>query len=150
MEQLTTQQKRVLDFIQSHQRAEGIVPTLREIARHFGFRSMTAAADHVRALRRKGVIAESDRRARSLKVISPLDAYRKQVVDVPVFGAIPAGYANEQQQEAIGCISMDVKTLGVRNRNRTFALKVRLRLRTPRVFTSMEMQPMASCCCSLA
>lgn len=125
MQELTTQQKRVLDFIQSHQRSEGIIPTLREIARHFGFRSMTAAADHVRALRRKGVIAESDRRARSLKVISPLDAFRKQVVDVPVFGSIPAGYANEQQQEAIGCISMDVKTLGVRNRNRTFGLKVR-------------------------
>jgi len=125
MQELTAQQKRVLDFIQSHQRSEGIVPTLREIARHFGFRSMTAAADHVRALRRKKVLAESDRRARSLKVISPLDAYRKQVVDVPVFGAIPAGYASEQQQEAIGCISMDVKTLGVRNRNRIFALKVR-------------------------
>ena len=67
MQELTTQQKRVLDFIQSHQRSEGIVPTLREIARHFGFRSMTAAADHVRALRRKKVLAESDRRARPLQ-----------------------------------------------------------------------------------
>ena len=125
MEQLTTQQKRILDFIESHQRSEGIVPTLREIAQHFGFRSMTAAADHVRALRRKGHLAASTRRARSLRIVSPLDAFRRPVVDVPVYGAIPAGFAREQQEEAIGCISIDVKTLGVRNRNRIFGLKVR-------------------------
>ena len=29
---------------------------MREIARQFGYKSMTAAADHVRALRRKGFL----------------------------------------------------------------------------------------------
>src|SRR4051812_1603277 len=125
MEGLTNQQRRVLEFIQSHTQSEGLIPTLREIADHFGFRSMTAAADHVRALRRKGALAAPTGRARSLKVITPLDKHRRQVVDVPIFGAIPAGYARDQQQEAIGCISMDVKTLGVRSKGRTFALQVR-------------------------
>src|SRR2546429_6248694 len=114
MEQLTTQQKRFLNFIQSHQRSEGIVPPLRKIARHFGFRSMTAAADHVRALRRKKVLAESDRRARPLKVISPLDAFCKQGVGGPAFGPVPAGYAHEQAPEAIGRIPMDLKTIRLR------------------------------------
>ena len=99
--------------------------TLREIADHFGFRSMTAAADHVRALRKKGKIAESDRRARTLKIVSPLDAFRRQVIDVPVFGSIPAGYAQDEQQNAVGCITIDMKTVGVRNRNRVFALQVK-------------------------
>jgi repressor LexA len=125
MEGLTKQQRRVLDFIQTHQQTEGIVPTLREIADHFGFRSMTAAADHVRALRRKGKIAPSERRARSLKVVTPLDAFRRQVIDVPIFGSIPAGYAQDEQQNAVGCISMDLKTIGARNRNRVFALQVK-------------------------
>jgi repressor LexA len=125
MEGLTKQQRRILDFIQSHQQSEGIVPTLREIADHFGFRSMTAAADHVRALRKKGKIAESDRRARTLKIVSPLDAFRRQVIDVPVFGSIPAGYAQDEQQNAVGCISIDMKSIGVRNRNRVFALQVK-------------------------
>ena len=114
-----------MDFIQTHQQSEGIVPTLREIADHFGFRSMTAAADHVRALRKKGKIAESDRRARTLKIVSPLDAFRRQVIDVPVFGSIPAGYAQDEQQNAVGCITIDMKTVGVRNRNRVFALQVK-------------------------
>ena len=50
MEGLTTRQQQVLEFIQVSQVEQGVVPTLREIARQFGFRSMTAAADHVRAL----------------------------------------------------------------------------------------------------
>jgi repressor LexA len=125
MEGLTNQQRRVLDFIQAQTQAEGVIPTLREIADHFGFRSMTAAADHVRALRRKGALAGPPRQARSLRVVTPLDKHRRQVVDVPIFGAIPAGYARDQQQEAVGCISLDVKTLGVRSKGRTFALQVR-------------------------
>jgi repressor LexA len=124
MEELTAQQKRILDFIRTHQQTEGVIPTLREIADHFGFRSMTAAADHVRALQRKGHLAGRPRHARSLRVITPLDSLRRQVVDVPVYGAIPAGFASEQQEEAVGCISMDVKTLGVRSRGRIFALQV--------------------------
>ena len=125
MVELTTKQRRILDFIQSFQQSEGMVPTFREIADHFGFRSMTAAADHVRALKRKGALEVRARHARALRVITPLDSHKRQVVDVPVFGAIPAGYAREQQQDAVGCISIDVKTLGTRNRNRIFALQVR-------------------------
>lgn len=126
MQELTAQQRRILDYIQTHHQTEGVIPTLREIADHFGFASMTAAADHVKALQRKGHIAmHKTRRARALRIISPLDAYRRQVVDVPVFGGIPAGYAREQQQEAVGCISMDVKTLGTRGKGRTYALQVR-------------------------
>jgi len=86
---------------------------------------MTAAADHVRALRRKGRLAESSGRARSLQVVTPLDSFKRPVVDVPIYGAIPAGFAREQQQEAIGCISMDTKTLGIRSKGRVFALQVR-------------------------
>ena len=49
----------------------------------------------------------------------------KDIWQLGAIGAIPAGFAREQQEEAIGCISIDVKTLGVRNRNRIFGLKVR-------------------------
>ena len=65
----------------------------------------------LRALQRKGHLAGRPRHARSLRVITPLDSLRRQVVDVPVYGAIPAGFPREQQEEAVGCISMDVKTL---------------------------------------
>jgi repressor LexA len=124
MQELTQQQKRVLDFIRSYQQNEGVMPSVRDVASHFGFRSPTAAVDHLKALQRKGFLEAKPRQARSMRLLSPLDSLRKQVVDVPVYGSIPAGFAREQQQEAIGCISMDVKTLGVRSRGKTFALKV--------------------------
>ncbi|MCZ7636236.1 MAG: hypothetical protein M5U12_09495 [Verrucomicrobia bacterium] len=71
MKPLTLRQQEVLEFVQTTQQRSGSAPTLREIAAHFRFRSVKAAADHVTALRRKGVLAGEARRARSLRVVSP-------------------------------------------------------------------------------
>ena len=46
-------------------------------------------------------------------------------MDIPIYGTIPAGFAEEQKQDATGCISVDVETLGIRPTARTFALQVR-------------------------
>ena len=43
MNALTRRQQQVFEFIQDRQRTGGVTPTMREIARHFGFSSMTAA-----------------------------------------------------------------------------------------------------------
>jgi len=123
--ELTERQREVLEFIKKTQRLTVQTPSLREIARHFGFGSMTAAADHVRALKRKGMLESSPRRARSLRVISSLESFRRMVVDIPIYGEIPAGFADERHQEAKGCISVDVQSLGIRPTARTFALQVR-------------------------
>jgi repressor LexA len=125
MKALTRRQQQVLDFIQACLHENGVAPTLREIARHFGFRSMTAAADHVRALRRKQVLAHQPRRARAHGIISRFQTLRHPVADIPVFGSIPAGFADARAQEAIGCISVDVGSLGLRPSAQAFALQVR-------------------------
>jgi repressor LexA len=125
MDELTRAQRRVLDFIQTTQQRSGIVPTLREIALHFEFKSKTAAAQHVRLLRQKGALTSEPRRARSLRVISPLLTLRKRVLDIPFFGSIPAGFAEDRKQEAIGCVSVDIETVGIKPTARTFALEVR-------------------------
>jgi len=44
---------------------------------------------------------------------------------MPVFGTIPAGPPRESFQEPIGCVQIDVETLGVRPTAQTFALLVR-------------------------
>jgi repressor LexA len=125
MKNLTTRQQQVLNFIRGQQETDGTTPSLREMAAHFGFRSMTAAADHVRALRRKGMIAGAPGRARSLQVRMPWQTGRRRVADIPVYGAIPAGFARDRRQEAKGCVSIDLETLGIRPTPRTFALEVR-------------------------
>jgi repressor LexA len=127
MNTLTQRQREVLEFIQRTLQRQGAAPTLREIAAHFRFRSPKAAADHVTALRRKGAVTGPPRRARLLAVVSPLQAWRRPVVDIPVFGSIPAGFAREREPggEVEGCLSVDIESLGIRPTARTFALQVR-------------------------
>ena len=125
MEQLTKRQQQILSHIEACQRNTGQTPSLREIADHFGFRSMNAARDHIRALCRKGALQQTPGHARSLRVVSPLRKLRGRVTDIPVYGDIPAGFADDRDQQPEGCITVDVETLGIRPTARTFALRVR-------------------------
>jgi len=47
------------------------------------------------------------------------------VADIPVYGTISAGFAEERFQEARECLSIDVERLGIRATARTFALEVK-------------------------
>lgn len=126
MEALTSRQKQVLDYIQGSQTQHGVVPTMREIARQFGFRSMTAAADHVRALRRKGYLVHNPRAARSHSVIPAMQTMvPRSLVQVPLYGTIPAGFADERTQEADRTVAIDFESLGLRPDSKVFALEVR-------------------------
>lgn len=125
MPPLTRRQQQILDFIRREQEQGGVAPTLAEIARHFGFCSLNAVAEHLRLIRQKGHLAESDGRARALKLISPLQPLRRRVFDIPVFGSIPAGLPQDRTQEAKSCVSIDIGTLNFKPTPRTFALEVR-------------------------
>jgi repressor LexA len=128
MKELSPRQEQVLRFIQNTQEREGLTPTIREIAGHFGFNSPNAALLHVRALRRKGYLKTLPGRARSLRITDPRNPnYRPhaRVVPVPILGAIPAGMPIETVQETEGCVLIDVQTLRIKPSARTFGLKVR-------------------------
>jgi len=124
MPSLTRAQQRVLNFIQGEVQASRPIPTLREIAAEFGFRSHRAAACHLEALKRKGVLSSEPGKARSLRVTSPLARFRSRIQDIPLFGSIPAGFAREREPEAEGCISVDVESIGFKPTRNTFALRV--------------------------
>src|ERR1051326_2708498 len=121
---LTKAQQRVLDFIQAEVHAARSVPTLREIARRFGYRSPRAAACHLEAIKRKGFLESEPRKARSLRITSPLTKLRGRIMDIPLFGLIPAGFAQNREQEAEGCVSVDTESLGFKPGRNTFALRV--------------------------
>jgi len=124
MKILTRKQQQVLEFIQKWQWAEGGPPTFQEIADHFGFRSLNSVTEHVRLLRRKGFIASAPGKARSLRITSPLAKLRSRVVDIPLFGSIPAGPPQAREQEAEGCLSVDVESIGYKPTRNAFALRV--------------------------
>jgi repressor LexA len=97
---------------------------LREIAAHFGFKSSRAAADHLDALKRKGFLQSEPGKARALRVTSPLAKLRSRIVDIPLFGSIPAGLPQTREQDAEGCISVDVESIGYKPTRNAFALRV--------------------------
>jgi repressor LexA len=121
---LTKTQRRVLDFIQTEVNAGRLVPTLREIADRFGFKAHRAAACHLEALKRKGFIESEPGKVRSLRITSPLAKLRGRIMHIPRFGSIPAGLAQNREQEADGCVSVDIESIGFKPTRNTFALRV--------------------------
>lgn len=124
MTDLTRKQQQILDFIQKWQRTDGATPTFQEIADQFGFRSLNSVTEHVRLLRQKGALATEPGKARSLRVTAPLQKLRSRTVDIPLFGSIPAGLAERREQEAEGCVTVDIESIGYKPTKNAFALRV--------------------------
>ena len=120
---LTTRQQEVLDFLKKNQREQGFMPSTRDIQHHFNFASQTAAMSHLRALEKKGAIIRKANKACGIGF--PEDMEREEIVDIPIYGSIAAGMAQDVDSEKEGCVSIDVSSLGVSSHARTFALKVR-------------------------
>ena len=101
----------------------GVTPTTLEIQEHLGLGSQTTVIDHLRALETKGVLRREPNKARGLV---PTDEYHDlPMVEIPIYGTIPAGLPADERQQADGCISVDVETLRLPKGARVFALKVR-------------------------
>src|ERR1039457_2157964 len=124
MTALTRKQQQILDFILKWQRTQGTTPTYQEIADQFGFRSLNSVTEHLRLLRKKGYLESDSGKARSLRVISPLAKLRSRLVDIPLFGSIPAGLPQAREQDAEGCVSVDIESIGFKPTRNSFALQV--------------------------
>ncbi len=86
MEELTRRQQEILRMIQSHMERTGLPPTRNDICEHFGFRSPTAADDHLRALDRKGAIELIPGASRGIRLITEFDEE-----GIPLVGKVAAG-----------------------------------------------------------
>lgn len=125
MHELTRRQQDVFNFVRVYKDQQGVPPTLREIARHFGFRSATAAADHLRALREKGYLTNKPRQARSHQVLVSRQPTRRAVTEIPLYGSIPMCSADRRLDGTEGCIAIDTLQLGLQRGEQLFAVRVR-------------------------
>lgn len=131
MKELTYRQEEVLGYIQLHMRENGTWPSIREIERHFGFKSTNAVMGHLRALEKKGYISRVAGQARTFRINCELeddDIPRNaiNVIDIPLYGSIPAGYPDGVETGGeIGRMQIDAETAGIRYSRRSFALRVR-------------------------
>ncbi len=73
MLEMTKRQQEILRMIKSHIDRTGFPPTRTDICEHFGFRSPTAADDHLRALERKGAIELIPGTSRGIRILTEFD-----------------------------------------------------------------------------
>src|SRR5688572_17856883 len=122
---LTTCQRRVLEFIQNCIRDHGRPPTRQEIADHFRYRSLTTVESHLRLITRKGFLKMEPNQSRGLQVVLPRQPTRSILLDVPLFGSIPAGPPDEREGEIIRYLTVDPETIKARLSPDAFALRVK-------------------------
>ena len=114
---LTSRQREVLEFVREWRSRKGKMPSTREIQRHFGFASQTAAVNHLKALERKGFLR------RMPGDLLPVNDSRFS--EVPLLGAIPAGLPAYEEERSDGGVAIDLASIGLSDSSRTFALTVR-------------------------
>ncbi len=86
MQNLTKRQTQVFEMIRGYIEQEGMPPTRMDICEYFGFRSPTAAEDHLKALERKGVISLQGGTSRGIQLA---DEFLQS--GLPVVGRVAAG-----------------------------------------------------------
>ena len=84
MERLTEKQERVLQYIISFVRENGVSPTIREIMKGMGFSSPRPVQDHLKILQRKGYLTTKSKFFRGIQL-------SRQLMDIPVLGRVGAG-----------------------------------------------------------
>jgi len=90
---LTDRQQAVLDYLRRHIAAEGMPPTVAEIARAFGLASPFGISKHLAALEQKGHISIAAQKARGIRLLEPVAVTGGHAdrLELPVLGRVAAG-----------------------------------------------------------
>lgn len=132
---LTERQKAILEFVRQ-QTEKGVSPTVREIARHFGFASTNAVHSHLQLLEKKGEIRREAGRTRNIVLNRParedasfakesLPQFVSRIVEIPLLGMIPAGLPDTMDLSSERTVAVDTGMIPLPPSERTFALEVR-------------------------
>ncbi|MEY2563547.1 MAG: repressor LexA [Verrucomicrobiota bacterium] len=119
---LTGKQARILNFITDLWGRSRIYPSLREIQKHCGYRSVNAVWDHLAALEKKGAILRIRGKARTYKLVA---GSRSHVVRVPLLGSVPAGAPGEPGPGYEDTVLIDATACRISASAKLFALQVR-------------------------
>ncbi|MDD5199480.1 MAG: transcriptional repressor LexA [Terrimicrobiaceae bacterium] len=116
-------QSEILHFIRDCQRVRGVSPSIAEIQEQFGFSSPNTVSGHLDALEKKGAIRREPGACRNIRLAGPHGLPR--IIDVPIFGAIPAGAPESSEQTADRSLAVDADALRLPKNSRLFGLDVR-------------------------
>ncbi len=123
---LPAKQAEVYGILKARIRAGLPMPSRREIARELKVSSLKTVNDHLRALKKKGVITWEAGKARALRICKEhAQNSERELMSVPIFGAIAAGFpeASVEMQEEF--TDFDPTLIGLEQGKSVFALIVR-------------------------
>ena len=124
MRGITDRQKEVLTYISTYTEENSYPPTVRDISEHFGI-SLRAVQDHILALQKKGFLSQSQKKARSIRVLSDRRDKEPQtyISKVPLLGTVAAGKPLLSEENLDGYVNLTEPF--VRPGKSYFALRVR-------------------------
>ncbi|MBR6341589.1 MAG: transcriptional repressor LexA [Treponema sp.] len=122
MRGITDRQKEVLTFISTYTEQNGYPPTVREISENFQI-SIRAVQDHIIALQKKGFLSQSQKRSRSIRVLTDVREKEPFVGKVPLLGTVAAGKPLLSEENLDGYLNLTEPF--VRPGKSYFALRVR-------------------------
>lgn len=109
--------KFIYDFMKKTFQEVGVVPTAREIADYFGRKSHAGILYHLQSLQKQGLVQKQGRRWK----LRDGGGLR----EIPLYGSIPAGFAEVANEETESVVRMDLESLGIKTNGPLFFLKVR-------------------------
>ena len=124
--QLTKRQQTVLDVIRNWIRQRGYPPTIRELGKLLGIKSLRGVTTHLDAIAKKGFL-KREPRARSISLSDVLAPF-EHALRVPIVGHIRAGMPVLAQEAVEGHVVVDGTWLGASsdaNAPPHFALRVK-------------------------
>src|SRR3989338_9813128 len=84
-------QRQILDYLNNYIAKHGHAPTLVEIAKKMGVRSLATVHEHLQTLEKKGFITKSSGISRSIELIDQKIGQIVKGIELPLSGFIAAG-----------------------------------------------------------
>jgi repressor LexA len=128
MKELTERQQRVVRAIQDWINEHGLPPTIRELGKRLGIKSLRGVTTHLDAIARKGYL-QRKRGARGIRLLGgAASSAMEHAVRVPIVGRIAAGRPLLAEEGLEGQLVVDASLLGRAHAEQSpahFALRVR-------------------------
>lgn len=123
---LYKRQRQILDFVTQFIQRNGYSPTLSEIAKAIGVRSLATVHEHLETMQRKGILKRSTGGKRAIEITN-MEIAGKAVapapVDLPVLGFIAAGKPLEPYTDPNATFAVPPSM--VSTKKRAFVLQVK-------------------------
>ncbi|NLV16175.1 MAG: transcriptional repressor LexA [Syntrophomonadaceae bacterium] len=110
---LTKRQQQILDYLQSHLKAHGYPPSVREIGKAVGLSSSSTVHLHLTQMEEKGWIRRDPSKPRALEILVDTgNDHDEEIIRLPLVGRVAAGQPITAVENIEGHFSVSASFLG--------------------------------------